>query len=59
MVASTGLEIRQSMIFLNVSRMSVGEIASRVGFSDANYFTRTFKKVLGKTPKAYRDAIWQ
>lgn len=51
--------IRQSMIFLNVSRMSVGEIASRVGFSDANYFTRTFKKLLGKTPKAYRDAIWQ
>lgn len=54
-----GTRIRQSMIFLNVSRMSVGEIASRVGFSDANYFTRTFKKVLGKTPKAYRDAIWQ
>lgn len=54
-----GTRIRQSMIFLNVSQMSVGEIASRVGFSDANYFTRTFKKVLGKTPKAYRDAIWQ
>ena len=51
--------IRQSMIFLNVSRMSVGEIASRVGFSDANYFTRTFKKLLGQTPKAYRDAIRQ
>lgn len=54
-----GTRIRQSMIFLNVSRMSVGEIASRVGFSDANYFTRTFKKMLGQTPKAYRDAIWQ
>ncbi|MDE7312527.1 MAG: helix-turn-helix transcriptional regulator [Eubacterium sp.] len=49
--------IRQSMLFLNVSKLSVGEIASRVGFSDANYFTRTFKKMLGKTPKAYRQAI--
>lgn len=49
--------IRQSMIFLNASKMSVGEIASHVGFADANYFTRTFKKMMGKTPKAYREAI--
>lgn len=49
--------IRQSLIFLNASNLSVGEIASRVGFADANYFTRTFKKLQGKTPKAYRQAI--
>lgn len=46
--------IRQSLILLNASSLSVGEIASRCGFSDANYFTRTFKKLQGKTPKAYR-----
>lgn len=46
--------IHQSLILLNASNLSVGEIASRCGFSDANYFTRTFKKLQGKTPKAYR-----
>lgn len=52
-----GTRIRQSLIFLNASNLSVGEIASRVGFADANYFTRTFKKLQGKTPRAYREAI--
>lgn len=46
--------IHQSLVLLNASSLSVGEIASRCGFSDANYFTRTFKKLQGKTPKAYR-----
>ena len=46
--------IRQALFLLNVSGLSVGEIASRCGFSDANYFTRTFKKLQGKTPKSYR-----
>lgn len=49
--------IRQSLILLNASRLSIGEIASQCGFTDANYFTRTFKKQLGKTPKAYRDEV--
>ena len=46
--------IRQALFLLNASGLSVGEIASRCGFSDANYFTRTFKKLQGKTPKSYR-----
>ncbi|MCI9338744.1 MAG: AraC family transcriptional regulator [Lachnospiraceae bacterium] len=46
--------IRQALFLLNASNLSVGEIASRCGFSDANYFTRTFKKLQGKTPKIYR-----
>lgn len=47
--------IRQSLTLLNASSLSIGEIASRCGFPDANYFTRTFKKLQGKTPKAYRE----
>ncbi len=46
--------IQQSLFLLNASSLSIGEIASRCGFSDANYFTRTFKKLQGKTPKSYR-----
>lgn len=49
--------IRQSLTMLNTSSMSVSEIAALCGFSDANYFTRTFKKLQGKTPKAYREEM--
>lgn len=34
--------------------LTVVEIAERVGYSDPNYFTRSFKKTVGMTPKAYR-----
>lgn len=49
--------IRQSLTMLNASSLSVSEIAALCGFSDANYFTRTFKKLQGKTPKAYREEM--
>lgn len=49
--------IQQSLFLLNTSNLSVSEIAFRCGFSDANYFTRTFKKLQGKTPKSYRNDI--
>lgn len=49
--------IQQSLFLLNASSLSIGEIASRCGFSDANYFTRTFKKLQGKTPKNYRREV--
>ena len=40
---------------LENSGLSVTEIAQEVGYSDPNYFTRTFKKNCAKTPKQYRD----
>lgn len=49
--------IQHSLFLLNTSNLSVSEIAFRCGFSDANYFTRTFKKLQGKTPKSYRSDI--
>lgn len=49
--------IRQSLILLNATKLSIGEIASRCGFQDANYFSRTFKKLLGLSPREYRDSI--
>ena len=49
--------IRQALILLNTTSLSVGAIASRCGFPDSNYFTRTFKKHQGITPRAYRESI--
>lgn len=49
--------IRQALVLLNASDFSIGEIAVQCGFGDANYFTRTFKKLLGKTPTVYRKGI--
>lgn len=33
---------------------SVNKVSAECGFSDANYFIRTFKKIEGITPKAYQ-----
>lgn len=49
--------IRQSLILLNTTGLSIQEIASRCGFSDSNYYARTFKKLQGISPKGYRESI--
>lgn len=49
--------IRQALILLNTSDLTIGEIAVRCGFPDANYFTRIFKKLQKKTPVSYRKSI--
>lgn len=49
--------IHQALILLNTTKLPISEIASRCGFSDANYFTRTFKKLQGQTPKQYCESI--
>ena len=37
--------------------LSLGEISEQVGFTDYNYFSRTFKKRTGYAPTAYRRAV--
>lgn len=49
--------VRQALILLNSSTLSIGEIASRCGFFDANYFSRIFKKLQGHSPREYRNSI--
>lgn len=39
---------------LNITEMSIGEIAYGVGFNDPLYFTRIFKKKIGESPTGYR-----
>ena len=33
----------------------IGEIAKKCGFTNAAHFSRTFRKVVGETPREYRD----
>ncbi len=40
---------------LENSSKSINEIAEETGFTDASYFTKTFKSAFGETPKKYRD----
>ena len=37
-------------------RLSLKDIGAAVGYSDANYFTRVFKRLTGQTPSEYRVA---
>ena len=49
--------VRRSLKLLSSTGLSMPEIAERCGFSDANYFTRTFKKIHGTTPNEYRKSL--
>ena len=47
--------IEHSKRLLTTSDMSITQIASEIGFSDANYFTRVFKSAVGISPRLYRN----
>lgn len=46
--------IEKSIEYLEHSDRKIKEISSLIGFPDANYFIKVFKKVTGTTPKEYR-----
>ena len=49
--------VRCSLKLLSTTALSMQEIAERCGFSDANYYTRIFKKIHGSTPNEYRKSL--
>ncbi len=51
----TGIRIRHACVLLRESSLPITEISLRCGFSDSNYFSRTFRKVNGITPSQYRN----
>jgi len=50
-----GYRLKLAKRMLEVTEKSINEIAEETGFTDASYFTKTFKSVFGMTPKAYRN----
>ena len=49
--------ITQAKKLLRFTDMSIDEIGSRVGMNDANYFSRSFKKLEGISPSEYKK-LW-
>lgn len=49
--------VEHALFLLNSTNMLIQTIAQYCGIPDVNYFTKTFKKYIGQTPKEYRDEI--
>lgn len=50
--------VRQAMYLLSTTALSMEQIAEQCGFSDSNYFARTFKKIQGLPPHQYRKSLF-
>ena len=47
--------MEQAKKLLSDTSMSMKEICMEVGYSDANYFSRAFKKNVGLSPTEYKE----
>ncbi|AMA72398.1 helix-turn-helix domain-containing protein [Aneurinibacillus thermoaerophilus] len=50
------IRIEKAIYYLETTDLSIQQIADKVGFPDANYFSRTFKKYTQHSPTKYRSA---
>lgn len=55
----TKMRINLAQIMLAETELLITEIAERVGYEEANYFAKVFKKYTGVTPSKYRDSFMQ
>ena len=50
----TEYRIKKAQLLLENTNDDISSIAQSVGFGDANYFARTFKRIIGISPSKYR-----
>ncbi len=50
------LKMQHACLLLDTTRDPVKQVASAVGYSDPYYFSRLFRKVVGSSPKRYRES---
>src|SRR5690554_355472 len=48
------LKVERACQMLDTTNLSFAEISHRLGYDDAYYFSRLFKKVMGQSPRDYR-----
>jgi two-component system, response regulator YesN len=49
------VRVQKAKTMLRVSSLPIEIIANNTGFSNASYFATAFKKLVGKTPREYRE----
>lgn len=52
----TSIRMEKAKYLLTNTSLCTYEIAERIGFTDPHYFSVTFKRWAGKTPREYREA---
>lgn len=55
----TEYRIEKARTLLENPRYKISEVASRVGYTDVNYFGKIFRKAVGLTPSEYRGKLFQ
>ena len=50
------VRIKKAASIISGTDISISDAAFMCGFTDANYFSRAFKKITGKKPSELRDA---
>lgn len=55
----TEYRMERAKQLLGDSRYKIADISSKVGYSDGNYFGKSFKKYSGLSPSEYREKITQ
>lgn len=53
------MRIEEAKRLLSEGRKSITEISEEVGYENANYFSRIFKKKVGMSPAQYRQSIYK
>ncbi len=53
------VRFKNACLMLDDPTLSIKDVSERSGFSEANYFSRVFKNMSGKTPSEYRNESLQ
>lgn len=53
----TDYRIKMSKQLLADPRYKITDISSKVGYSDGNYYSKTFRKIVGLSPSEYREKM--
>ena len=50
------LKMKEACKMLRLSEVYIYEVAQKLGYKDPYYFSRTFKKIIGMSPKEYKNS---
>ena len=51
----TKLRIEKACELLRCTTLRTSEIGAQVGYNDPHYFSATFKKIMGQSPKEFKN----